>query len=125
MDDRGTECRGARLSIGKHQPIPELRVQPQGSWVRADLPSLLAVWWRCRNGVVLVRARERADKRPPLRFAPLALIGRQGRPPRCEVDGAARHIAGNASRLELRQGKPPIADERFVVGQLLPDPLEE
>ena len=81
------------MRIGKHQTIPELRVQPQGSFVPLDLPGLVAVRWCRGNGVVLVRAREGADERPPLRFAPLALIGRQSRPPRREVAGAARIAA--------------------------------
>jgi hypothetical protein len=71
MDDRSTERRGARLGIGKHQTIPELRAQPQGSLACTDLPGLLAVG-RCRSdGVVLVCVREGADERPPPRFAPL------------------------------------------------------
>jgi hypothetical protein len=87
MEDGGTEWRGTWRGIGEPQPIPELRLEPQGSFARTDLPGLLAVG-RCRgNGGILVRAREGADARPPPRFASLALLGREDCPPRREVDG--------------------------------------
>jgi hypothetical protein len=65
----------------------------------------------------LIRARQGADERPPPRCALLALLGREDRPPRRAVDGTTRYRAGHAGRLERRQGKPPIADDRFVVCQ--------
>ena len=125
MDDRSTERRGARRGIGQHQTIPARRAQPQGSLACTDLPGLLAVG-RCRSdGVVLVRARAGADARPPPRFAPLPLLGREDRPPRREVDGTTRHRAWHAGRLELRQGKAPITDDRFGGGELRLDLLEQ
>src|ERR1051326_1949554 len=106
MDDCGTEGRGTRQGSGEHQPIPALRLEPQGSCARTDLPGLLAVG-RCRgNGVVLVRAREGADERPPPRFASPAVLGWEDRPPRRAVDRTTGYLAENASRLDLHQGKP-------------------
>src|SRR5207245_9640380 len=111
MDDRGTERRGLRLGIGEHQTIPELRMEPQRRCGCTDLPGLLAVGRRRGNGVVLILAREGAGERAPPRFAPLAWISGQGRPPRCGVHRTARYLARIAGRLELRQAHAPIPDE--------------
>src|SRR6516225_1047723 len=111
MDERCTERRSAWLGIGEDQAVPELRSQPQRRGPGPELPRLLAVGWRRGNGAVLVCAREGADKRPTGGFAPLALVRREGRPPRGKVHRAACDIAVNACRLELPQGKPPIADQ--------------
>src|SRR6266566_3377763 len=48
-----------------------------------------------------------------------------GGPARRKVDGSADDIALNSYCLELSEGKPPIADQRFVVRQLLVGPLEQ
>jgi hypothetical protein len=53
------------------------------------------------------------------------LIRGQGSPPRRKVDGSADDIALKPCGLELSEGKPPLADQGFVVCQLLVGPLEQ
>jgi hypothetical protein len=100
-------------------------VQRQGCWPETELPGFLAVRWRCGNGAPLVHTREGADKRAPDGFASLPWIRGQGSPPRRKVDGSADDIALNPCCVERSEGKPPIADQGFVVCQLLVGPLEQ
>ena len=125
MDEYGAECRRARLRIGAYQVVPKRRVQRQGCWPDTELPGFVAVRWRRGNGAALVCAWEGADQRAADGFAPLPLIRGEGSPPRRKVDGSADDIALNSYCLELSEGKPPIADQRFVVRQLLVGPLEQ
>jgi hypothetical protein len=53
------------------------------------------------------------------------LIRGQGGPPCRKVDGSADDIALNPCGLERSEGKPPIADQGFVICQLLVSPLEQ
>ena len=85
----------------------------------------MAVRWRRGNGTSLVRAREGADQRAADGFPPLPLIRWERSPSRREVDGRADNIALYPYSLELPEGKPPIADQRFVGRQLLVDPLKQ
>jgi len=66
-----------------------------------------------------------ADKRAADGLASPPLIRRQGSPPRRKVDGSADDIALHPCCVELSEGKPPIADQGFVVCQLLVSPLEQ
>jgi hypothetical protein len=66
-----------------------------------------------------------ADQRTADGFASLPLIRGQGSPPRRKVDGSADDIALKPCGLELSEGKPPLADQGFVVCQLLVGPLEQ
>src|SRR5687768_15603126 len=104
MNERGAECRGPRLGIGEDQAVPELSSQPQRRGPGTELPRLLAIGRRRGNGAALVFAWEGADNRPTGGFAPLALVRREGRPPRGKVHRAACDIAVHACRLELPQG---------------------
>jgi hypothetical protein len=125
MDQRGAEGWRARLGIGAYQVVPKRRVQRQGGGPETELPGFVAVRWRRGNGTPLVRAWEGADKRAANGFAPLPWIRREGSPPRRKVDGRADDIALNPYCLELSEGKPPIADQRFVVRPLRVGPLEQ
>ena len=49
----------------------------------------------------------------------------EGSPPRRKVDRSADDIALNTYRLELSEGKPPIADQGCVICQLLVGSLEQ
>jgi len=125
MDEYSAEGWRARLRIGAYQVVPKRRVQRQGCWPETELPGFLAVRWRRGNGAPLVGAWEGADKRAADGLASPPLIRRQGSPPRRKVDGSADDIALHPCCVELSEGKPPIADQGFVVCQLLVSPLEQ
>src|SRR5262245_173306 len=125
MKEHGAECRGTRRSIGEDQAVPELGSQLQGRWPGMKLPGLAAIRGRRGNDAVLVCACEGADERPARGFAPFALVRWAYRPPCRKVHWATGDIALNACRLELPQGKPPIADQCFVVRELLIDLLKQ
>jgi hypothetical protein len=125
MDEYGAEGWRARLRIGAYQVVPKRRVQRQGCGPKTELPGCVAVRGRRGNGAPLVGAGEGADQRATDGFAPLPLLRRKGRPPRCKVDGSTDDRALHPSGLELSEGEPPIADQRFVVRQLLVGPLEQ
>jgi hypothetical protein len=90
-----------------------------------ELPGVAAVRWRRGNGAALIRAGEGADQRAADGFPPLPLLCREGSPSRRAVDGRADDLALQACLWELPQGKPSIADQRFVSLSLLVGPLEE
>src|SRR4030095_13280199 len=90
-----------------------------------ELPGLVAVRWRRSNGAALVGPREGPDQRATDGLAPLPSIRWEGSPPRRKVDRSADDIALNTYRLELSEGEPPIADQGFVLCQLLVGSLEQ
>src|SRR5215831_20600138 len=106
MDERSAKRQGARRGICQDQAVPELCCELHGCWQGLELPGLLSVGRRCGDEAVLVRAWEGADDGTAGRFTPLALVGREDRPPGRKVDRAAYHITLNAYDRVLLQGNP-------------------
>jgi hypothetical protein len=113
--------RGAWRGIGEDQALPELGYELQGRWEGMELPGVLAVGRRCGDRAVLVGAWEGADEGPAGGLTPLAGGGREASPPCRKADRATGHLALKACRLDLSQGKPAVADQRFVLCQRLVD----
>ena len=125
MDEDGAEGGRAWLGLGTDQIVPKCRVQRQGGWPETELPGFVAVRGCRGNSAPLIGTREGADQRAAGGFTPLPLIGGEGRPSRREVDGCADDIALDACCLELSEGKPAIADQRFVGRHLRVGLLEQ
>src|SRR5262249_54938736 len=92
---------------------------------KTELPGFLAVRGCRGHSAPRVGAREGADQRAAGGLPPLPLLSGEGRPARRAVDGCAHDLAWDACGLELPEGKPAIADQRFVGRQLLVGLLEE
>src|SRR4029453_17096455 len=118
MDEDCAESGRARLGIGTDQIVPKCRAERQDRWPKTELPGFLAVRGCRGNSASLVGAWEGADQGATDGFPPLPLIRREGSPSRRKVDGRADDIALDPGCLELPQGKPAIADQRFVSRQL-------
>ena len=125
LEEHGAEGGRARLGIGADQIIPKCRVQRQGGWPKTELPGFRAVRGCRGNRAPLGGTREGADQRAAGGLPPLPLLGGEGSPARRAVDGCAHDIALDACGLELPEGKPAIADQRFVGRQLRVGLLEQ
>src|ERR1051326_1491451 len=86
---------------------------------RSAVRSITVHWTRCLCGTNSGCGKRQNDRMLP------AVLGWEDRPPRRAVDRTTGYIAENASRLDLHQGKPSIADHRFVIGQLRLDLVEQ
>jgi len=125
MDEHRAKGRRAWLGISTYQVVPKCRVQRQGCEPETKLPRFVAIWGCRGNGAPLVGAWEGAGQGTADGLPPLPWIGGENSPARREVDGRADDLALEPGRLELPEGKPPIADQRFIGRQLLVDPLKQ
>jgi hypothetical protein len=125
MQAHRAKRRSARRGIGEDHASPARGCERHGRWQGVELPGLLAGGRRGSNGALRVRAWEGADEGTADGVTPLPFVGREDGAPCRTVARAACPRAVHACRLERPQGQTSLTAERFVLRELLMDPLEQ